>query len=119
SAIILGLIVLGRRVRRIRERANAEGAREQRESHRRFLSRLDHELKNPLTAIRAALAADGVGADVSQSPHQAVIESQTRRLGELVADLRKLAELETVPIENEPVDLEQLATEVVDAIRDE
>ena len=26
------------------------------EEHRRFLQRLDHELKNPLTAIRAALA---------------------------------------------------------------
>ena len=37
---------------RIRQQANTAAA----EERRRFLRRLDHELKNPLTAIRAGLA---------------------------------------------------------------
>lgn len=123
SAAMLATIFGRNRALRLRDDARQQGVREQRDSHRRFLARLDHELKNPLTAIRAALAADGAaagaGPDLARSPHQVVIESQTRRLGDLVSDLRKLAELETVPIENEPVDLELLANDVVDAVRED
>lgn len=119
SAVVLLALFARERDRRAREQARAGGLREQRESHRKFLARLDHELKNPLTAIRAAVAAEGSIADAGLSPHQAVIESQTRRLGSLVTDLRKLADLETTQIEYEPVDLESLAADVVDVVREE
>jgi two-component system OmpR family sensor kinase len=84
----------------------------------RFLMRLDHELKNPLTAIRAGLAnidqggppaADGTPAAVAS------VSAQAGRITRLVGDLRKLADLETQEIETAPVDLPGLLHEVAEA----
>ncbi len=86
------------------------GRSAERSAHRRFLARLDHELKNPVTAIRAAIAAEG-GA--TGSPHLAAIDGQSARLATLVGDLRKLADLETQPIETETLDLEEVCAEAV------
>lgn len=85
------------------------------ESHRRFVRRLDHEIKNPLTAIRAGLAnlPDSGDAAVMRS-----VRTQVDRLAHLSADLRKLADLETQPLECEPVDLGELLDEVVDQAED-
>jgi two-component system, OmpR family, sensor kinase len=88
------------------------------ESHRRFIRRLDHEIKNPLTAIRAGLV------NLNDSSDGAVVRSlrtQVDRLARLSADLRKLADLETQPIEREPVNLGELLNEVVEQVngRDE
>jgi two-component system OmpR family sensor kinase len=80
--------------------------------HRRFLLRLDHELKNPVTAIQAGLA------NIPPSPALQSVASQARRLADLVADLRKLAELETRPLERAPVDVAELLTEAHDAAVD-
>jgi two-component system OmpR family sensor kinase len=84
------------------------------EERRRFLQRLDHEMKNPLTAIRAGLAnvADGSTTSVQQEALTSV-EAQVLRLSRLTADLRKLAELETRPLESDVVDLAQLLQETV------
>ena len=81
----------------------------------RFLQRLDHELKNPLTAIQAGLA--NLNGDVN---HEAVesIKIQTSRLGRLVADLRKLAELESRAIERTSVDLSEILIETVEIMRE-
>jgi two-component system, OmpR family, sensor kinase len=82
------------------------------EERRRFLRRLDHELKNPLTAIRAGLA------NLTESPSNearrealASVEAQTLRLSRLSADLRKLAELEVRLVERSPVDVPALLHE--------
>jgi two-component system OmpR family sensor kinase len=84
---------------------------EQADSHRRFIRRLDHELKNPLTAIRAALVNL---TEQSDSVALSGVRSQVDRLARLSADLRKLADLETQPIEREAVDLGQLLTELLE-----
>ncbi len=85
------------------------------ETHRRFIGRLNHEIKNPLTAIRAGLA----NAD---SRHNAAalasVHTQVDRLARLSADLRKLADLETVPLEMERVDLCRLLDELMDTARE-
>jgi len=81
------------------------------DARRRFLARLDHELKNPVTAIRATLAG---AADPLEGP-LAVVDAQARRLAALVGDLRKLSELETRPLESEPVVLEELLADAVAA----
>lgn len=84
--------------------------REQADAHRRFLRRLDHEIKNPLTAIRAGLAnLNGRSND----PVLSSIRGQVGRLARLSADLRKLADLETQSVEQEPIDLGQLLNELV------
>ncbi len=83
---------------------------EQADSHRRFVGRLNHEIKNPLTAIRAGLA----NADTRENaPALASVRAQVDRLARLSADLRKLTDLETVPLEVEPVDLCQLLQELM------
>jgi two-component system OmpR family sensor kinase len=83
----------------------------------RFLMRLDHELKNPLTAIRAGLAnIELSGAAPGSVDAAASVAAQTERITRLVGDLRKLAELETQPIEMAPVDLPELLREVAEAV---
>jgi two-component system OmpR family sensor kinase len=104
-------LVLNRTERRTSEVAQAQSADER----RRFLRRLDHELKNPLTAMRAGLA------NLSSAPNQdsrseviASIDAQTLRLSRLAGDLRKLAELEIRPLELTKVDSASLLQEVFD-----
>lgn len=83
------------------------------EERRRFLQRLDHELKNPLTAIRVALANLDVSLANGQQETLSSVQTQVLRISRLVADLRKLAELETRPLENSPVDMNTLLQEIV------
>lgn len=86
------------------------------EERRQFLGRLDHELKNPLTAIQAGLA------NLNQDSNRETIESirtQTLRLSRLVADLRKLAELETRPIERTQVSLAVVLKEAVAVVKEQ
>jgi two-component system OmpR family sensor kinase len=91
------------------------------EDRLRFLMRLDHELKNPLTAIRAGLAnieqAGDTGAPgTSPGTALASVSAQANRITQLLGDLRKLADLETLEIEAAPVDLVSLLHEVREAI---
>jgi two-component system OmpR family sensor kinase len=84
------------------------------DERRRFLQRLDHELKNPLTAIRAALANVVNDSDTAaQAQALASVEAQVLRLSRLTADMRKLAELEARPLERTPVDVAELLHEAV------
>jgi signal transduction histidine kinase len=105
-------------------RASAEAAQDR----LRFLMRLDHELKNPLTAIHAGLAnashsaamteASGTAASAGSATDDALasVSAQTARITRLLGDLRKLADLETREIEIAPVDLPGLLDEVNEAI---
>jgi len=81
--------------------------------HRRFLDRLDHELKNPITAIRAAVAVSEAA-----TPQLTAIDTQTTRMARLVGDLRKLGELQTAPMERIPVDPGGIVADVAATIRD-
>jgi two-component system OmpR family sensor kinase len=89
------------------------------EERRRFLRRLDHELKNPLTAIRAGLAnLKDAPSEVAQRDALTSVETQVLRISRLVADLRKLAELEIRPLERTPVDVTALLQEAVAVAQD-
>jgi two-component system OmpR family sensor kinase len=79
----------------------------------RFFRRLDHELKNPLTAIRAGLA--NLHDSISPQSRQEVLEtvdSQAMRLSRLAGDLRKLSDLETRTLEKTTVNLTPLLEEL-------
>jgi signal transduction histidine kinase len=120
SAIPAVMLIVHRARRRARTRvqtavaeAVTQATQQERANHQRFLARLDHELKNPLTAIRAtAAAAQGDSA----REEWRVIDAQATRLSALVRDLRKLAELETRPLELELVDLEEVLAEAITAL---
>ena len=108
-ALVLAVRAREARLRRAIEQTQTQAA----DDRRRFLRRLDHELKNPLTAIRAGLA-NLVSAPDGATRHEALssVETQALRLNRLAEDLRKLAELETRPLEQAPVDLPELLQEV-------
>lgn len=76
------------------------------ENRRQFLRRLDHELKNPLTAILAGLANLSM---LENSGDRAAtltsVQTQVGRLRRLVSELRKLSELETRPLDRGMTDM--------------
>lgn len=115
---VLAAAVVGARWRTRRQVESATEAvrREQDESRRRFLQRLDHELKNPLTIIRLGIVnlQHGSQPTAEQAASLQRIGQQVQRLGRLIVDLRWLAELEARNIERQPVSLRQVLAEVID-----
>jgi two-component system, OmpR family, sensor kinase len=112
AAIALGHLQSQRNARRTVTAAQ----REQEAAHRRFIRNLDHEIKNPLTVLQAALASMREAGDQAEhrragnNAHAAV--DQLRRL---LADFRKLSELDDRPLEQLPVDVPALLEEMVEA----
>ncbi len=117
GVVILAAVVLIWRFKRGSEKQlQIEATRIQAQAsdeRRRFLRRLDHELKNPLTAIHAGLAnlADS-GSPETRLEALNSVKAQTVRISHLTADLRKLAQLEIGELEREPVDLNEILEEV-------
>jgi two-component system OmpR family sensor kinase len=105
---------------RAQQRAVSQARAKMAGERRRFLQRLDHELKNPLTAIRAGLTnlADAPNAKI-QREALASVEAETLRLSRLTADLRKLAELETRTLERAPVHLAELLQEALNLAQEQ
>jgi two-component system OmpR family sensor kinase len=114
ALVALGLLLWGWWAGRVRRETAIQMRVQAAEDRRRFLRRLDHELKNPLTAIRAGLANLGETSNL-QFRREALtsVEAETLRLSRLTADLRKLAELETRPLERGPVHLAELLQEAL------
>ena len=89
------------------------------EDRNRFLHRLDHELKNPITAILAGLANLSVAKTVADHSNSLrSVQSQVGRLRRLIAELRKLSELETRPLELEIIDLTVFLEDVFELAKD-
>lgn len=120
TALLAGWLIVRPRTRFRRDqeyqRGYLAGEQEERAATRRLLARLDHELKNPVTAIRTALAAEP-GAE--SSPNLRVAASQADRLANLMGGLRSLSALETQPIEHERVDLAAVVREEAAALSEE
>jgi two-component system OmpR family sensor kinase len=92
-------------------------ARASEQRMRRFVADASHELRTPLTSIRgfAELYRQGAlpaGADVDRAMSR--VESEARRMGELVDDLLLLARLDQQrPLDRTPVDLLAVVGNVV------
>ena len=125
--VVVHLRWRSRATRAAREQARAH-ARAAEEERRLLLSRLDHELKNPLTAMRVALAnvraaveGETLGAVLPEGIARglASIDDQALRLSRLTADLRKIADVRATPVERQRVDLAELVGEVVEVVTDQ
>ncbi len=125
GAVVGGVVLLaarrGSRRRRWAERLEAHDLRVRHEAEAsvrqervRLLGRLDHELKNPLMAIRLGLSSLREAPPASAEHDRAVevVESQAGRLTSLLADLRKVADLESRSLDLEQVDLAALLHDV-------
>jgi two-component system OmpR family sensor kinase len=121
---VLGPAVLRREARRAGAAARDAGERAQRwegqaraqeEAHARFMRELDHELKNPLQAIKTAFAdleeTDGLSESIKTA------RSQVDRLGTLSGRLRQVASVTSDRLVREPVDLDELVRDAVDLAR--
>jgi two-component system OmpR family sensor kinase len=100
------------------DRTLQEERRTQAEAQNRFLRRLDHELKNPLTGLRAAV--ENLEDPAEKDPLAATlpdIRLQVERMVRLTGDLRKLAELDEIPLESGEVDIGDLLQGIVDALQ--
>jgi two-component system OmpR family sensor kinase len=114
STAVAIVLALRERAEHVRRQSSAQSQAQAAEERRRFLQRLDHELKNPLTAIRAGLANLAASASEAQAKTLTSVEAQALRLSRLTADLRKLAELETRRLEVAAVNLVSLLQEAVE-----
>jgi two-component system, OmpR family, sensor kinase len=108
-------LLLRQRAHRKGEAVVVEAQRQGQEMHRQFIRRLDHEMKNPLTAARAALANLN-GSENGNGTALTSLHSQIDRLARLTTDLRKVTDLETRPVEMAPVDIGELLTELVEEV---
>jgi two-component system, OmpR family, sensor kinase len=119
-ALAAALAMAGRELAaRDRRRAAEAAAAAAAADRRRLLMRLDHELKNPLTAIHAGLANVADGSDPAARDRALDgVGAQATRLTRLMTDLRKLTELETREVERVPVDLGEMLREVDASVRE-
>lgn len=115
TIVAWGIVVLRRQIDQRMRRIQKEAREAQRSAHRRFLRRLDHELKNPLTVIQLGVANLHYPSDQRAEATRTLtrIAQQADRLQHLVEDLRRLAELEEEGIEQTPVDLPTVVEEAV------
>lgn len=104
--VLIAVILMRRHGEQVRRRTLGE----QTVSRRRLLSRLDHEIKNPIQGIRAALA------DEPSERQRASIDAQSRRLTSLLGDLRKIGEVEHTALELTTIDPAALVEEAVASI---
>ncbi len=117
ALVLAGLGLVAISAQRARDLAAWRAQERADDDRRRFLRRLDHELKNPLMAVRAGLA--NLAAETpAASATVGSVETQVLRLAGLAADLRKLADLGTKPLEREPVALDELLDELMELARE-
>lgn len=101
------------------ERISRQVIQEASEDRRNFLRRLDHELKNPLTAILMGVAnLTNTAHDPDSKEYIDSIESHAARLSALTSSLRKLADLERQPLAREKIDLCGLLKETFDLVKE-
>ncbi|HSM01001.1 MAG TPA: HAMP domain-containing sensor histidine kinase [Acidimicrobiia bacterium] len=96
----------------------ADRRREQ-ASREAFLTAIGHDLRTPLSALRAAVEALDDGVAVDRGRYLRSMREDIRALGGLVEDLFLLARIESGAFEpvTEPVDLSDLADEAIEALR--
>ena len=92
--------------------------RDYEEGHRRFIRRLDHELKNPLMSLQASLENLQAATELdARRKAEGNIQRALERLSHLLRDLRKLSELEENMLERDLVDVPELLTELLEVVR--
>lgn len=112
SSIFLLTSIIRRRHKTELDRQISKQRQNGYDEHQRFIRRLDHELKNPLTAIQLSLAnlRMNIEAGDIQKPI-ANIDAQATRLNALTTDLRKLAAFDHQEILFESVNIADLLNE--------
>ena len=106
ATALISFVLLSREgIRRIEVNTERELRVAFAEDRTRFLRRLDHEIKNPLMGIQTALDNLSEEHDPDNRKYiRSAISEQIARLTRLVADLRRIGDMEQHEIERLPVD---------------
>ena len=103
------------------QQESEQAARRSEEQMRQFVADASHELRTPLTSIRGFSELYRQGAVETEEDLTRVmrrIEDEAMRMGVLVDDLLLLARLDQRrPLERQPVDINQLASDAVEDVR--
>jgi len=103
-----------------------QAAEEQRaaleQERRDFTVAISHDLRTPLASIRAMAEAldDGVvTSDAELQRYHGAIRREVERLGRMIDDLFQLSQMDTgaLRLDKQPIALEEVATEVVEAMQ--
>ena len=116
TIFLLGLLIASQLKEIQADKKIADTIQVAEQGRRRFVRRLDHEIKNPLTGMRAAL----VNLQEAQSKDERIraadnAKRAVERLTRLLSDLRKLSDLDERTLELAPVNVPELLSDVVDA----
>ncbi len=112
SAVLVLTNIARHRYRKNLNRQVSKQRQDSLDEHQRFVRRLDHELKNPLTAIQLGLANLRMNIDTKDVQESiANIDIQAARLNTLTTDLRKLAAFDGQEIIFESVNIAELLNE--------
>lgn len=119
SFLLVGVFLVGWQLDRLARRERELEQRAQEGVNRRFLRRLDHELKNPLTIIRLGVVnlTQGPNLSIEQTSSLDRIGQQVQRLQTLVEDLRWLTELQEERLEKTIVNLQDVIDESVELVK--
>jgi two-component system OmpR family sensor kinase len=116
SLLVLGVFAVGWRLDRLAVRERELEHEVQEKANRRFLRRLDHELKNPLTIIRLGVVNLQQSPNLTQEQAASLgrMAQQVQRMQKLVEDLRWLTELEERKLERAKVGLKEVLEDAVE-----
>jgi two-component system OmpR family sensor kinase len=118
TAMVLSAIYWDKRRTAQAQTLYADYLQDANDKRRNFLRRLDHEIKNPLTGLRAALVnLKEAKEDEERSRAVGNADRAVERLTRLLTDLRKLSDLEERAIERFPVHVPELLEDVVTAVK--
>jgi two-component system OmpR family sensor kinase len=118
TAAIISVIYWDRRRVSQAQTLYADYLQDTNQRRRNFLRRLDHEIKNPLTGLRAALVNLKEAKEEDERTRAVGNASRAvERLTRLLTDLRKLSDLEERAIERFPVHVPELLEDVVTAVK--
>jgi two-component system OmpR family sensor kinase len=120
TLLLLGVFAVGWQLDRLAVRERELEQRLQEDANRRFLRRLDHELKNPLTIIRLGVVNLQQSSNLSETQQTSLerVGQQVQRLQTLIEDLRWLTELEERRLEQSIVNLGEVLEEAVALVSD-
>jgi two-component system OmpR family sensor kinase len=118
---ILGIMVafVNLRSERLASREREKARAQQEAANRRFMRRLDHELKNPLTILRLGVVNLQQGANLTREQQSSLerLSHQVHRLQKLIEDLRRLSELEARELERMTVSMVEVLEEAASLAR--
>ncbi len=120
GGVISLVLVLGLWRAEIVQQKMAQIRAQEEEDRARFMGRLDHQLRNPLTAMQTTLERLAkAGLTPEQTKIVGILSPHVERLSTLNTGLRKLSDLQEGKLQRSKVNLEKLLNEATGLVKQE